>query len=186
MIMARLPPSADVLIPFVKAGLIQITKAPPYNQPSVASWKATLWNSGGSAYVILHKPNDEQTKLEVSCLLDQLQKDPRYGMSRILTHDEIVATGGDPGAAFLVDWIPGFSAGGKLEGDILTAIPGTGTHGYLPTHPEMQSSFFVIGDGTIRPCDVGTIDMRQIAPTVASFMGVSLPDATQPPVHCNP
>ena len=178
--------SVNLLIPFVKAGLIQIRNTPPSNQWTVVSWKATLWNSGGSAYVLLHDPNDEQTKAAVKSLLDQLQKDPRNGISRILTHDEIVAAGGDPGAAFLVDWNPGFGAGGKLEGDILTPIPGTGNHGYLPTHPELQSSFFAIGDGTIHPCDLGTIDMRQIAPTVAELMGASLPDATQPALHCHP
>jgi hypothetical protein len=66
----------------------------------------------------------------------------------------------------------------------LKAIPGTGTHGYLPDHPELQSSFFAIGAGIPTHCDLGTIDMRQIAPTVASWMGVRLADATQPPVHC--
>jgi predicted AlkP superfamily pyrophosphatase or phosphodiesterase len=176
--------SVNLLIPFVEAGLIQIKKAPPYNQPSIASWKATMWNADGSAYIILKDPNDAQTLSEVKALLDHLQQNSLYGIARILTHDEIVARGGDPNASFLVDWNPGFSGGGKLEGDIVRSIPGTGTHGYLPDHPELQSSFFVVGTG-IGHCDVGTIDMRQIAPTLAGWMSITLPGAMQPPVHCN-
>lgn len=183
---AAIHTSVSLLIPFVQAGLIQIKKSPPYNQPSVASWKATMWNADGSAYILLHDPNDIQTQNQVKTLLDRLQKDPFYGIARVLNHQEIVARGGDPDAAFLVEWKLGFTAGGRLEGNVVSSVAGSGTHGYLPDHPELQSSFFVIGSGIARHCDVGTIDMRQIAPTIAAWMGVSLPDATQPAVHCNP
>ena len=183
---AAIHTSVNLLIPFVQSGLIQIKKSPPYNQPSVASWKATMWNADGSAYILLHDPNDTQTLSQVKTLLDRLQKDPLYGIARVLNHQEIVARGGDPDAAFLVEWKLGFTAGGRLEGNVVSSVAGSGTHGYLPDHPELQSSFFVIGAGIARHCDVGTIDMRQIAPTIAAWMGVSLPDATQPAVHCNP
>jgi predicted AlkP superfamily pyrophosphatase or phosphodiesterase len=177
--------SVNLLIPFVDAGLIQIKKSPS-NPPLGVSWKATAWNADGCAYILLHDPNDRQTLSEVKTLLDQLQNNPTYGISRILTHEEIVARGGDPNASFLVAWSPGFSGGGALEGNMVNSIPGTGTHGYLPDFPELQSSFFAIGSGIPHHCDVGTIDMRQIAPTVAAYLGVSLPDATQPAVRCNP
>jgi hypothetical protein len=44
----------------------------------------------------------------------------------------------------------------------------------------MHSSFFVLGDGIARSRNLGTIDMRQIAPTVASILGVKLSSAKQP------
>jgi predicted AlkP superfamily pyrophosphatase or phosphodiesterase len=176
--------SVNLLIPFVEAGFVQIKRSPPYNQPSIASWKATMWNADGSAYILLHDPGDGQTLSGVRALLQRLQQNPLYGIARILTHEEIVARGGDPRAALMVEWNPGFSGGGRLEGDIVRSIPGTGTHGYLPDRPQLQSSFFVIGSG-IHHCDVGTIDMRQIAPTVAGWMGISLLEATQPPVRCS-
>jgi predicted AlkP superfamily pyrophosphatase or phosphodiesterase len=176
--------SVNLMIPFIDAGLIQIKKIPPYNQPSIASWKAVIWNASGSAYIKLHDSKDEQTRHDVKVLLDRLQKDPRYGIARVLSNEEVTARGGDPDAAFLVEWEPGFSGGEKLEGEITTSITGTGTHGYLPDRPDLQSSFFAIGGG-VSHCDVGTIDMRQIAPTLAAWMGVSLPDATQSPVRCH-
>jgi len=175
----------NLMIPFVRAGLITLRQSPSGGRPSIESWKATIWNADGSAYVILHDPADRQTFDQVRDLLDSLRSDRRYGIARILTHDEIIARGGYPGASFLVDWTPGFSAGSRLQGDILSSISGTGTHGYLPDHPELQSSFFAIGAGIPAACDVGIIDMRQIAPTVAGWIGANLADATQPPILCS-
>jgi len=41
----------------------------------------------------------------------------------------------------------------------------------------MNSSFFIAGPGVAAQRDLGQIDMRDIAPTIASFLGVSLPSA---------
>jgi hypothetical protein len=58
-----------------------------------------------------------------------------------------------------------------------------GTHGYLPSFPEMHASFFAMGFDVSHGRDLGIIDMRQIAPTVASLLGVSLPSAKQPKLN---
>ena len=52
-----------------------------------------------------------------------------------------------------------------------------GMHGYLPDQPEMRSSFFLIGPDIAAGRALGDIDMRQIAPTLATIMHVSLPQA---------
>ena len=166
------------LILFVQAGLIEL------KGKSIASWKATLWNADGSAYVMLHDPNDTVTRAQVKALLERMKADPANGIASILSHDEIIARGGDPDAAFLVDWKIGYSAGGDLEGEVVSQIPVGGTHGYLPDHPELRSAFFAMGGSLSQHCDAGLIDMRQIAPTVAEYMGIQLPEATQPPIRC--
>jgi predicted AlkP superfamily pyrophosphatase or phosphodiesterase len=53
-------------------------------------------------------------------------------------------------------------------------------HGYLPDRPEMRAAFFIMGAGITRGKQLGVIDMRQIAPTLAAILGVPLPAATQP------
>jgi predicted AlkP superfamily pyrophosphatase or phosphodiesterase len=175
----------NLLIPFAEAGLITLTSPKPNTAPTIASWKATIWNADGSAYVLLKDPNDAQMRSEVATLLDRLQQNPQYGIARILTHDQIVAEGGDPAASFMVALKPGFTVGEALQGVAVNPIPGTGTHGYTPDVPEMQSAFFALGPGIARR-DVGTVDMRQIAPTIAGFLGITLPTAKQPPIHCRP
>jgi hypothetical protein len=41
----------------------------------------------------------------------------------------------------------------------------------------MRASFFIMGKGIAEGRDLGVIDMRQIAPTLASVLGVNLPSA---------
>jgi hypothetical protein len=73
---------------------------------------------------------------------------------------------------------PGYYTGGNLTGDLVTEFPGThGGHGFSPDFPEMRASFFISGPGIARGRDLGIIDMRQIAPSLAQLLGVSLPTA---------
>jgi hypothetical protein len=46
----------------------------------------------------------------------------------------------------------------------------------------MSSSFFLVGPGVTRGKSVGEIDMRQIAPTLAHILRVSLPEAESEPL----
>ncbi len=72
----------------------------------------------------------------------------------------------------------GYYAGDEESGDLVTPIEGShGGHGFSPEFPEMRASFFVAGPGIARGRDVGVIDMRQIAPTVAGILGVRLSGA---------
>jgi hypothetical protein len=93
-------------------------------------------------------------------------------------------SGGFPGAEFILALQPGFTIGGAFSGTLVSDQPSVkGTHGYLPSYPEMRASFFVMGEGIAQGRDLGVIDMRQIAPTVASILGVSLPTAKQPSLN---
>ena len=43
----------------------------------------------------------------------------------------------------------------------------------------MHASFFLMGSGVARGRNLGTIDMRRIAPTIAGILGASLPTAKE-------
>ena len=180
---AAIRTTVNLTIPFVQAGLISIKASANASQPTVTSWKATLWNAGGSSYVILQDGADQALYDRVRALLETLRNNPDYGIARVLTQQEIVAQGGDPHAAFLIDMHPGFSVGGRLDGPVVETALG-GNHGYLPDHPELRSSFFAMGQGVPEHCDVGVIDMRQIAPTIALWMKTPLQDTKQPVSGC--
>jgi hypothetical protein len=69
----------------------------------------------------------------------------------------------------------------------VNVIPGArGSHGFSPEYPEMRSSFFAAGAGIARHRDLGVVDMRQIAPTVAKILGVPMQTAKAPPLHVQP
>ena len=54
-------------------------------------------------------------------------------------------------------------------------------HGYLSAEPAMRSSLFADGPALARHGDLGTVDMRSIAPSVARMLGVALPSAETAP-----
>jgi predicted AlkP superfamily pyrophosphatase or phosphodiesterase len=172
----------NLTIPFLQAGLIT-TSASKSGADGVSSWKAEPWPAGGLAAIILHDTADTATVNQVRSLLKRLADDPANGIAKVLTADEIHQAGGFPNALFIVALKPGFSVGGALSGPLVSTTAVKGTHGYLPSFPEMHASFFAMGDEVARGRDLGIIDMRQIAPTLAGLLGVNLPSAKQPPLN---
>jgi predicted AlkP superfamily pyrophosphatase or phosphodiesterase len=116
-------------------------------------------------------------------LLHELASDPAHGIGSILEKPEIEKLGGFPNATFVVDLQLGYQLGYATQGELVTPAPGTGTHGYLPTHPEMRASFFMRGRGIAAGRNLGVIDMRRIAPSLAGILGVTLNDARQAPLN---
>ncbi len=171
--------------PFVEAGLITLSKPTsvnPYAHPQVTDWQATPWPNGGSYAVVLHHPEDTAVQARVRALLDKLAADPRLGIERILDAKQIAADGGNPQASFYIGLKPGYESADTPLAALVSAPHELGTHGYLRQHPEMNATFLVAGPGVPAGKSLGQIDMRDIAPTVAKLLDVSLPQATGKPL----
>src|SRR5690606_17193229 len=163
---------------FASAGLIELGP-----DGKLKSWKAYSWNSGGSASVVLKDKGDTATRDAVDAILTALEKDPDSGVASVIRGEAAVREGALEEASFLVDAKGGFALGGALTGEVVRPQGKTsGAHGYLNTHPEMNASFFVTGPGVQAGRNLGMIDIRQIAPTLARTLGVSLPTAKQAPL----
>ena len=175
--------TVNLYIPFIEAGLITASKDPATGALKVASWKAQPWLGGCLGVIMLQDPHDDATRKQVQHLIEKLAADPANGIERIMTGEEVKQLGGFPDAAFVIALRPGFSTGAALSGPLLTPTPGRGTHGYLPSHPEMRSSLFLMGKGITTGHDLGVIDMRQIAPTVAEILAVKMPSAKEAPLQ---
>jgi predicted AlkP superfamily pyrophosphatase or phosphodiesterase len=163
----------DINTAFVDAGLITLG---PDGKP--VSWKAAPWISGGSAAVVLADPQDEALRAKVGALLDKLKADPASGINAVIDRPAIAAMGGAPEADFFIDANIGYEFGSNLTAPLIVPGHQKGTHGYFPSHPEMRSTFIITGPGLSAHGSLGEIDMRDIAPTLAGLMGVSLPSAT--------
>jgi predicted AlkP superfamily pyrophosphatase or phosphodiesterase len=157
---------------FLDAGLFTVDAA-----NKITSWKAKPWPAGGAAAIMLADPGDASVHAQVSDLLNTLATDPANGIDRILTHEELVQARAFPDAAFLVSFKIGYEFGDHLSAPLVSAPSNRGTHGYLPDRPEMRAAFFLIGPGAAAGRSLGEIDMRQIAPTLASIMNLPLKDA---------
>jgi predicted AlkP superfamily pyrophosphatase or phosphodiesterase len=150
---------------------------------SGGAWKAQPWGAGGMAAIMLKDPNDAQIAGKVRDLLQSLKSDPRNGIADILERDAILKRGAFPAASFLIVMKLGYYVIGDTTSALVSDIEGErGSHGFSPEYPEMRASFFIAGTGIARHRDLGVIDMRQIAPTVAQLLKVRLPSATQTPL----
>jgi len=177
----------NLSIPFMQSGLVQVSVNPETKTQAISSWKAEPWGAGGMAAIMLHDPNDKQTEQQVKAMLDKLAADPANGIAEILDRDAMKTRGAFPDAAFLVVLKPGYYLGAATSGSLVTPIPTTrGSHGFSPEYPEMRASFFAVGAGIAHHRNLGVIDMRQIAPTVAKILKVSMPTAKATPLHVEP
>jgi predicted AlkP superfamily pyrophosphatase or phosphodiesterase len=178
--------AVNLFVPFVKAGLMKISTSSSDSTVTITDWQAAPWIAGGMAAVMLRDSQDAKLRNSVRTVLDGVSKDWANGVEAILEGDEIERRGGFPDASFLVLFRPGFQMGPAYTGPLLNASVEKGQHGYAPEHPEMNSSFFVKGAGIAKGRDLGLIDMRQIAPTVAGLLGVRVREAKQPIVNVRP
>lgn len=159
---------------FRDAGLI---KFDPQNKDQVSSWDATVWPSGGSAAIVLRDPANSELVNKVKVLLTSLAADPVNGIDVILDQQEIRKLGGFSTASFVVSLRPGYKYARGWSGPLVSDTPTTGMHGYVPSQPEMRSVFFVAGPGITVGKSLGEIDMRDIAPTIAHLLGITLSSA---------
>jgi predicted AlkP superfamily pyrophosphatase or phosphodiesterase len=173
------PVAHDVnLIPaFVQAGLIKLDA-----DGKPIAWDASPWTSGGSAGVVLARRDDPTLRARVKALLDKLAADPAKGIDAVIGREEIARMGGAPDMDFFVDAKIGYSFGSRTTGPIVTSSQVKGTHGYFPAHPEMRATLILQGPGVPAAGDLGDIDMRAIAPTLAKVLGVAFPSADLPPL----
>jgi predicted AlkP superfamily pyrophosphatase or phosphodiesterase len=152
-----------------QAGLIELNE-----QGKLKSWRAFAWYGGGSAGIMLREESDDDARKKAADVLNRLAGDASSGVAKVVDRRGARAMGGFPDAAFVVALRPGYRLGAKLQGPVMAAVRPGGTHGYAPDVREMDSSFFIAGPGVAAGRDLGQIDMRDIAPTLATLMGVVL------------
>lgn len=164
-----------------EGGFITLSDGPA---PTVTAWTAFAWYVGGSAMIVLRDPQDRQTQARLKAYLQTLAGDPRNGIEGVHAREEIAGLGLAAEAEFVVAFKAGYAMGNAFSGPLVTDAKGGG-HGAYSTgmiRPEMRSSFFITGPGIAAGRDLGVIDIRQVAPTLADKLKVSLPSANMPPL----
>ncbi len=71
----------------------------------------------------------------------------------------------------------GFNATAYGEEFVVRSDTTLGTHGFLATNPKMNATFVASGRGIPRGKKIGLVKNIDIAPTIASLLGVALPSA---------
>jgi predicted AlkP superfamily pyrophosphatase or phosphodiesterase len=174
----------NLYIPFLRAGLIEAVEDPDTKAQRITAWKAEPWLAGGMAGIMLHDAADRDAERAAGQLLQTLAADSNNGIAAIVGRAQLKELGGFPEASFIVVLKPGYYAAGDLSGDIVTEVHGThGGHGFSPEYPDMRAALFLSGAAIPPHRDLGVVDMRQIAPTIAELLGVALPTAKAAPLR---
>lgn len=155
-----------------EAGLIELNE-----QGRVKSWRAFAWYGGGSAGIMIRDEKDDEARKIAGDVLNRLASDASSGVAKVADRAAARVMGGFPDAALVVTLKAGYRLGGKLQGPVTVAVRPGGTHGYAPDVQEMNSVFFIAGPGIAAGRDLGQIDMRDIAPTLAALLAVKLESA---------
>lgn len=149
---------------------------PNVSETQPPSWKATFVANGGQAYVYVADEHDVETKERLRQALNEISNRPDGGIARVYERDDIQALQGDPTAFLALAAADGYwfsSRGGDtLHFDSKTK----GHHGYPPDRPAMRASMLVYGP-SVAPGAIQGARAIDLAPTIADWLGVSMPTA---------
>ena len=162
---------------FKQEGLIEVN--PQTNR--VTKWDAWFHANGGSGFVYLKNPEDAALRDRVAGLLKKVAADPANGVETVWDRETLAKMSADPRASFGVDMKNGFYT--NAAHDVLVKPAGSkGGHGFAPTRQELHASLIMVGPDVPKTgSSLGVVRMTQIAPTIASWFGVSMaPNVDQP------
>ncbi len=141
---------------------------------AVTSWQAGAWTAGGTGALVINPVANAEVRASIENLVREMRDEPEYGVKAILTGREITQLKGFAGVNYVIALRPGFKWGRNLLGPVFIRNEG-GTHGYLPDESGMDAAFFAAGYGVPKAHSLGRIEMRDIAPTLAARLSLSLP-----------
>jgi predicted AlkP superfamily pyrophosphatase or phosphodiesterase len=155
-----------------EAGLVTLS---PDGHP--ASWRAVVTTHGGLAHLYARDGRPD----ELRRLFDPLAGVPGSGIARVYSAAEIQAHGGDPRATLAIGAAEGFVFTAGYQGEATAPAGKPGHHGFDPGLPAMRASLLITG-GAIAPGRLDGARLVDVAPTVARWLGLSLPTATGRPL----
>jgi predicted AlkP superfamily pyrophosphatase or phosphodiesterase len=158
---------------FKREGLLKVDE-----RGRVTEWQAYFHSSGGSGYVYV---KDRSLVSRVQSLLTTLKQDPANGIRSLWTRADLETRGSHPDAAFGFDMIDGFYTGGGHDA-LVTPSGSKGGHGFEPERQALHASLIMADPAVRARGSLGVVRMTQIAPTVASVLGVSLSPAAGRPL----
>lgn len=151
----------------------------------IHQWQVYCKNCDGSAYVYIRK-GCGYLKDAVREMLCELANDPDSGIEQVIEGRDGAAMGADAHASFMLEARDGYYFLDSLDGpgrsvDMMDGALGSAkmyaTHGYLPGKPGYQTVFMAKGPDIKENVDIPSMCLVDEGPTMASLMGVELPDA---------
>jgi predicted AlkP superfamily pyrophosphatase or phosphodiesterase len=150
---------------------------------SAPDWRATAHVFGGSAAVFVSAAagadgaasgaGDAAGGAGAAARAEEVLRREARDRFTIVTRRELDALGALPAAAFALEAAPGWAIAGECGKGVET--PGrSGTHGFLPSRPSMNTGFIASGAGVRAGVVLERIGLVDVAPTAARLLGLTM------------
>jgi predicted AlkP superfamily pyrophosphatase or phosphodiesterase len=117
---------------------------------------------------------EEPSTTERASLLRAVKRLVEAGVvEEVVDHARLESLSADPDAELSLDAAPGVYFSDRFEGPLVRdTVKDRGTHGQLPTRAGLGASFIAAGPDISPGRNLGCIALTQVAPTLASWMGL--------------
>lgn len=163
---ARLRPG----VALARAGLVTL------DGDTITDLRAHVRVSSAQAYIYVVDEADEEAKALVLDIYTTMAATEGSGVGAVYSRAQIRERGGDDAAFLSIEPAPGYSFSSGYTGDEVVATPGKGDHGHDPATPGMEASLLIYGP-RVQPGAIEGARLIDVAPTIAAWLGVPLPDA---------
>lgn len=147
-----------------------------YEENGGLKWRAYVQNAGGAAYLHIRENDGEAERLALDILNKAIAEDC-YGIERLYTREELDGCHAASVVRFMLEAKPGYCFDDGLEGPVVTDLKERGiryaTHGFSPDKPGYRCNLVISGDCIKSGYELGEVQMVDIAPTMASILGVN-------------
>lgn len=151
-----------------RAGFLRNYKFPNYGREAAAA----VYN-GHTAYVYFRNPGSAAVRARVKRIIRKIPEVERIYEPKDYAALGLPAPEDDPGVGDLVVLAkPHAFFGNNNRRTVEAADYYKGMHGYLPEHPDMQAGFIITGPQIARGGDQLQIELKDIAPTILSALGI--------------
>lgn len=133
-------------------------------------WRAVFHTGGGSAFLELRDPDDEEAVEIVRNLLNDLPESKKR-LFRIVERDELDSIGANPNTPIALAASPIAVMSPASDGSAVSAASG-GTHGHFPDFRNMETGLVAWGAGVGKGVHTSQVGMEDIAPMVAALLGL--------------
>lgn len=155
---------------------VWLTRAGINSNISTNDWKASFATTGGSAFLYLNDPNDDETFQKVMEVMENLPASTKRQFI-FLDRDDLDELQANPHAKFALSGTPNTAFSGAVSGDDIRKPGSRGTHGHLSNFDDMKIGFVAWGAGVRQGTVIPQMELVDFAPSAAHFLGLTLPES---------
>jgi len=157
-----------------QAGLITLDRT----GSQIEAWDAIVRSNGGSVFVYA---KDEEHALQARQVLEQASV--QSNAFRLISAAEMLQDGADPEAWFGLAAKLGYAFGDSATLPFMIAAQDRGVGGYLPEQTSLYPGFVLFGRGVRPGLEFPYLRQVDIAPTLATLLGLSLGETDGTPLE---